>query len=88
MKSEFTNVKVGSKTVLQVGNPEGAFIGLIAGWQPLLTTAITGKVAGGTIVKGTETIEVSASNFADYLLGKDSQALGEGGSITGVTFGE
>ena len=88
VKSEFTNVKVGSKTVLQVGNPEGAFIGLIAGWQPLLTTAITGKVAGGTIVKGTETIEVSASNFADYLLGKDSQALGEGGSITGVTFGE
>ncbi len=88
VKSTFTDVKVGKDTKLALGNPDGAFIGLIVGWQPLITTAITGKVAGGTLVKGSETIEITAANFADYLLGKDSQALGEGGSITGVTFGE
>lgn len=59
-------------------------IGLFVGNNNAYTTAVTGKISGGKLVKGeTETV-VTADNFSTILFTK---ALGEGGTITGVTFG-
>lgn len=59
-------------------------IGLFVGNNNAYTTEVTGKISGGKIVKGdTETV-VTADNFSTLLFTK---ALGEGGTITGVTFG-
>ena len=81
--STFTNFKVGRKTSLEFG-AEGGFAGLACGWNPALTTAITGKVLGGSITKAGVKTDITGANLAEFVV---PNALGEGGSITGVTFG-
>ena len=84
--STFNNFKIGSSTVLKLGDASG-MVGLIMGNRNSsgtgLTTAITGDVLGGTIIKADETINITADNYTNYLLGAE---LGEGGSVAGVTF--
>ena len=77
-KSTFTNFAVASTTELTT--VDGGYAGLIAGNNPAFVTAFTGTVAG--TVNGTA---VDATNYTDYLFGKD---LGSGADITGVSFGE
>ena len=81
--SSFTNFTVGTKTSLEVG-AENGFVGLACGWNPALTTAITGKVLGGSVTKAGTKTDLTADNFAAYVV---PNALAESGSITGVTFG-
>ena len=84
--STFTNFKVGASTELKIGDATG-MVGLVLGNKnssgTALATALTGDILGGTIIKGDETIKVTADNYKDLLLGA---ALGEGGSTDGVTF--
>ena len=81
--STFTNFKIGTKTSLEYG-AEGGFVGLANGWNSALTTAITGKVLGGSVTKAGTKTDLTADNFAAYVV---PNALAESGSITGVTFG-
>ena len=77
-----TNVTVTSKTVLTF--LAGTSAGLIGGANEAYVSAITGKVAGSFSADGNVTV-ATAENFAKMLFGR---ALGEGATITGVTFGE
>ena len=73
---------VTSKTVLTFR--AGTSAGLIGGANEAYVSAITGKVAGSFSADGNVTV-ATAGNFATMLFGR---ALGEGATITGVTFGE
>ncbi|MBQ9462647.1 MAG: BACON domain-containing protein [Bacteroidales bacterium] len=86
--STFTNFTVGANTSLTVG--ADGMTGLIMANKNTsnsteVTTAMTGKVLGGTIVKNGETTTITADNFAANLLGYTQGS--EGGSLAGVTFG-
>ena len=80
--SSITDCVVTDKAVITIASGTG--IGLFAGQNAKYTTAITGKVQGGTIVIGTESTTVTADNYAGLIVGA---ALGTGGSVDGVTFG-
>lgn len=81
--SSFTNMTVGEKTVLETKDAAGN-IGLLIGYAPALTTGMSGKVAG-TIIKGSDTITITADNYANYLY---TQELGEGGNTIAVKYGK
>ena len=82
VNSSFTNMNVGDKTVLETKDAEGN-IGLLIGYASALTTGLSGKVAG-TIIKGSDTITITADNYANYLY---TQELGEGGNVIAVKYG-
>ena len=79
---QFTGNTIAATCVLT--GAAGTGIGLICGSNSAYTTAITGKVAGGKIIKDGAETEVTAENYSTLLF---TNALGEGGSVTGVTFG-
>ena len=80
--SSITDCVVTDQAVITIATGTG--IGLFAGQNAKYTTAITGKVQGGTIVIGTESTAITADNYAGHIVGA---ALGNGGSTDGVTFG-
>lgn len=63
----------------------GSAIGLFGGSNAKYTTAVSGKVQGGTIEVAGETTKVTESNYQSLLFGV---ALGTGGSTSGVSFGK
>lgn len=83
VKSTFTNFTVSDKSVLEAKDADGK-VGLIMGFNSALTTSLTGKVAG-TVILGSQSTVISADNYASFLLNND---LGEGGSVSGVSFGK
>ena len=63
----------------------GSAIGLFGGSNAKYTTAVSGKVQGGTIEVAGETTKVTESNYQSLLFGV---ALGTDGSTSGVSFGK
>lgn len=83
LESSFTDVTVASSA--NIVSSEGGVVGLLAGSNAAFTTTPTGKVGAATVKVGdTETV-VSADNYSTLLFGN---ALAEGVSTAGVTFGE
>ena len=78
LKSTLTGVVIGPETVITGGSK--AVSGLICGNNAKYTTDITGKVAGGKIVKGTTETVATADNFQTLLC----KAIA--GTTTGVVF--
>ena len=79
----FTGVKVASKCKFTVAG--AGKMGVIAGNNAAYTTAVTGKVGAATVSLNGVTAQLAADNYAGVLFVND---LGDGASITGVTFGE
>lgn len=82
-QSSFTGVKVASKCKFTVAG--AGKMGVIAGNNAAYTTAVTGKVGAATVSLNGVTAQLAADNYAGVLFVND---LGDGASITGVTFGE
>ena len=78
LKSTLTGVVIGPETVITGGSK--AVSGLICGNNAKYTTDITGKVAGGKIVKGTTETVATADNFQTLL------CKAVAGTTTGVVF--
>jgi hypothetical protein len=68
--SSFTNCSIGTDTVFHAaeGGRIGLFIGSGYSSSPL-NTALTGVIHGGQIVKGSNTTNITAQNYKDYLVG-------------------
>jgi|GEM_PF-3992061 len=80
--STFTDFVVGASSSASIGSGS---IGAAIGKATSLTTALTGKVAGVTLTVGETATTLTSANYLEYVVGS---AMAEGGSVSGVTFGE
>ena len=83
-KSAITDCIVTDKAVIEIKTTAAKAVGLFAGANAKFVTENTGKVQGGKIIVAGETTNVTADNYAGLIMGS---ALGTGGSVAGVTFG-